>query len=53
MNLFVIKGITRAPLEEIIRGILPYVFLMLLGLIIVLVLPQTATWLPDAAGFGR
>jgi C4-dicarboxylate transporter DctM subunit len=53
MNLFVIKGIAHAPLDEIIRGILPYVLLMLLGLIIVLVLPQTAIWLPDVAGFGR
>jgi C4-dicarboxylate transporter DctM subunit len=49
----VIKGITHAPLEEIIRGILPYVLLMLVGLIVVLLLPQTATWLPYVAGFGR
>ena len=53
MNLFVIKGITNAPLGVIIRGILPYVLLMLLGLLIVLIFPQIALWLPDVAGFGR
>ena len=53
MNLFVIKGISGANLDVIIRGIFPYVLLMLLGLIIVMVVPQTATWLPKAAGFGR
>jgi C4-dicarboxylate transporter, DctM subunit len=53
MNLFVIKGIANAPLQEIISGILPYVLLMLLGLILVLIFPQTATWLPATAGFGR
>ncbi|MFV0384406.1 TRAP transporter large permease subunit [Paracoccus sp. (in: a-proteobacteria)] len=29
MNLFVIKGITDAPLGEVVRGALPYVMLML------------------------
>ena len=53
MNLFVIKGISGANLDLIIRGIFPYVILMLIGLIIVMVFPDTATWLPKAAGFGR
>ena len=53
MNLFVIKGISGAPMDQIIRGILPYVLLMALGLLIVLVFPQVATWLPNIAGFGR
>lgn len=53
MNLFVIKGIAKATMGEIIRGILPYVMLLLAGLVIVLLVPQTATWLPIVAGFGR
>jgi len=53
MNLFVIKGIADAPMAEIIRGIFPYVLLMLVGLVIVFAFPQTATWLPEFAGFGR
>ncbi len=53
MNLFVIKGIARAPLGEVIRGTMPYVMLLLLGLAIVFMLPGLATWLPAVAGFGR
>lgn len=53
MNLFVIKGITDAPLSEVVRGAFPYVLLMLLGLVILLFVPGLATWLPYSAGFGR
>jgi C4-dicarboxylate transporter DctM subunit len=53
MNLFVIKGISGAPIGEIIRGVIPYVGLMMLGLSIVLFFPQTALWLPAVSGFGR
>ncbi|MBK0326146.1 TRAP transporter large permease subunit [Rhodobacteraceae bacterium F11138] len=53
MNLFVIKGVTDAPLSEVVRGAFPYVLLMLLGLVILLFAPDLATWLPYKAGFGR
>ncbi|WP_424988116.1 TRAP transporter large permease [Microbulbifer sp. S227A] len=53
MNLFVIKGITDAPLSEIVRGAAPFVMLMILGLILLLAFPAIATWLPYTAGFGR
>ena len=53
MNLFVIKGIAKAPLSEIIHGALPYVFLMLLGLVILFLFPDLALWLPSTMGYGR
>ena len=53
MNLFVIKGITDAPLSEIIRGALPYVLLLIGGLFVVWLFPQLSLWLPQMAGFGR
>lgn len=53
MNLFVIKGITNAPLSEVVRGALPFVLLMLLSLAALIVWPGLATWLPDASGYGR
>jgi C4-dicarboxylate transporter DctM subunit len=53
MNLFVIKGITDAPLAEVVRGAAPYVILMLAGLALLLLLPGLAIWLPYSAGFGR
>ena len=53
MNLFVIKGITDAPLMEVVRGAAPFVALMLMGLIVLVAVPDLATWLPYSAGFGR
>jgi C4-dicarboxylate transporter DctM subunit len=53
MNLFVIKGIAKAPLGQVIAGSLPYVVLLMLGLAVVLLVPSLATFLPDLAGFGR
>jgi C4-dicarboxylate transporter DctM subunit len=53
MNLFVIKGITDAPLAEVMRGALPYVLLLILGLFIVWAFPPLALWIPATAGFGR
>ena len=52
MNLFVIKGITDAPLSEVVRGAAPYVLLMIGGLALLLAFPGLATWLPQSAGFG-
>ncbi len=52
MNLFVIKGIAKAPLSQVIKGAFPYAVLMLIGLVIVFACPALATWLPKAAGFG-
>jgi C4-dicarboxylate transporter, DctM subunit len=53
MNLFVIKGISDAPLSEVVRGALPYVILMIAGLALLILAPGLATWLPYSAGFGR
>ncbi|ASM74825.1 MULTISPECIES: TRAP transporter large permease [Roseobacteraceae] len=53
MNLFVIKGITNAPLGTIVRGAAPFVMIMIAGLALLIAMPELATWLPTAAGFGR
>lgn len=47
MNLFTIKAITRAPMNQIALGALPYVGLLILGLALVMVLPEIALWLPS------
>jgi len=53
MNLFVIKGISNAPLATIVRGAAPFVIIMIVGLALLIAVPELATWLPTAAGFGR
>jgi len=51
MNLFAIKAITRAPIGEIIMGVLPYVGLLILGLALVLFFPSIALWLPSTMSY--
>lgn len=48
MNLFTIKAVTHAPMGTIIRGAMPFVLLMTLGLVLVMLLPQLALWLPQS-----
>lgn len=49
MNLFTIKAITAAPMNQIALGALPYVGLLILGLVLVVVWPEIALWLPSHA----
>jgi C4-dicarboxylate transporter DctM subunit len=53
MNLFVIKGITDAPLADIMRGAAPYVLLLIVGLMVIWAFPELSLWLPRTAGFGQ
>ncbi len=53
MNLYVIKGNTQAHLAAIIRGVRPYVLIMLAGLAVVMMAPGIATWLPSSMAAGR
>jgi C4-dicarboxylate transporter DctM subunit len=46
MNLFTIKAITKAPMGHIVRGSAPYVALLVLGMVLVMIWPQLALWLP-------
>jgi C4-dicarboxylate transporter, DctM subunit len=51
MNLFAIKAITKAPIGEIIMGILPYVVLLVVGLGLAMAFPQIALWLPGTMAY--
>ena len=49
LNLYVINGIApQITLGEILRGSIPYVACMVLGILILCVFPGIATWLPTA-----
>ena len=49
LNIFVIKNIAPdIPLGAIIWGVLPFVVLMFVAVVVICVLPQIATALPDA-----
>lgn len=48
MNVFVIKGIARdVPLGRIYRGVMPFVAAQILLIILLVLFPEIATWLPS------
>jgi TRAP-type C4-dicarboxylate transport system permease large subunit len=48
LNLYVINGIVPdVPLPRILNGALPYALLMVLGILLLCIFPEIATWLPD------
>jgi C4-dicarboxylate transporter, DctM subunit len=52
MNLLVIKSITKAPLHEIDRAAIPYILMLILGILIIMAFPGIALWLPSTMGYG-
>ncbi len=51
LNLFVINTIVPgSKLEEVIKGVWPFIILMVLSLIVIYLFPSTATWLPSFMG---
>jgi C4-dicarboxylate transporter DctM subunit len=51
INVFVIKGIAKdVPLQTVFRGVMPYLYAMVVAAVILLIFPQLATWLPNLAG---
>jgi C4-dicarboxylate transporter DctM subunit len=46
LELFILKGIVKEDMATIARSTLPFIFMMLLTLLIMYFWPQLATWLP-------
>jgi tripartite ATP-independent transporter DctM subunit len=46
MVLFVIQGISGAALHEVARGTLPFMVLLLMGIVLMAIFPQLVLWLP-------
>ncbi|MEM7056962.1 MAG: TRAP transporter large permease subunit [Pseudomonadota bacterium] len=53
--LFYMKGVapSSVKMQEIYRGIIPFVLLQVTGMLLVLYLPQLALWLPIEAGLSK
>ena len=51
INLFVLAGVTKLPIETVYRGILPFVLTALVGISIMVAFPEIATWLPNLLGY--
>ncbi|MCC7166325.1 MAG: TRAP transporter large permease [Rhodospirillales bacterium] len=48
LNLYVLSSIARAPIDEVVRGIVPFIGLLLLLLGLVTYVPELSLWLPNA-----
>ena len=48
LNLFVLSSISAAPLGTVIRGILPFLVILLVALAVITCAPMLTLWLPDA-----
>jgi tripartite ATP-independent transporter DctM subunit len=46
INLFVVQGITKVPLHDVVIGIVPFVVSFLIGLAILIAFPQVSLFLP-------
>jgi TRAP-type C4-dicarboxylate transport system permease large subunit len=48
LNLYVLRGVApEVPLNVVLRGALPYVFIMMGFMVLLCFFPGIATWLPD------
>ncbi|MFT0549016.1 TRAP transporter large permease [Allopusillimonas ginsengisoli] len=47
LNLFVIQAIARTNLGVVARGVIPFIFIMLAGAVIVYFVPAVVTWIPN------
>ncbi|MFJ7953130.1 TRAP transporter large permease [Lysinibacillus sp. NPDC096418] len=47
LNLFVVSGIAKEKLGEVVKGVIPFIILMILFLALVVLIPQLSLWLPE------
>jgi TRAP-type C4-dicarboxylate transport system permease large subunit len=52
VNVYVIKGIAPdVPLEKIFKGIAPFLVALVIAIIVLILIPQIATFLPGFAAY--
>jgi len=47
LNLFVTSGITGESIKEVVKSVLPWFIVLLIGLILITYIPQISLWLPS------
>jgi C4-dicarboxylate transporter DctM subunit len=47
MNSYVVHGVTKVPLEEVFRGVMPFFLMMLACLVLLYAFPQISLFLPN------
>jgi TRAP-type C4-dicarboxylate transport system permease large subunit len=49
--LFIATSISGAPLKDIVRDTLPFLFWMVVSLVLITFIPELVLWLPKTAGY--
>ncbi|WP_436326989.1 TRAP transporter large permease [Brevibacterium sp. FAM 27836] len=52
LNLYVGAGIGKIKLEEVVRGIVPFLVCAIIALLLITYIPALSNWLPDLLGVG-
>jgi len=47
LNLFVASGITRLSIKEVVKAVIPWFFVIFVGLMFITYIPQISLWLPN------
>jgi len=43
---YIVSGVTKVPLEDVFRGIVPFIIMMMVAIVLLVVFPQIALFLP-------
>ncbi len=47
LNLYVVKGVANDSLENVMKGAIPYVLVLMVAVVIAVLFPSLSTWLPQ------
>jgi C4-dicarboxylate transporter DctM subunit len=47
LNLFVVSGVSNAPLGDAVRGVIPFLLVMIVGLMLIVLFPSLSLFLAD------
>ena len=50
LNLFVTSGFMKEKVENVLKGVIPYLITLAVGVVLIIVFPQISTWLPEKLG---
>ncbi|WP_126427799.1 TRAP transporter large permease [Brevibacillus marinus] len=50
LDLFIVQGISNISFDQLIRGILPFIFVLVVDLMLITYVPQLSMWLPALLG---
>jgi C4-dicarboxylate transporter DctM subunit len=50
MNLYVTMGVAESSLKEVVKGVWPFLLLLVIGLVLLMIIPDMSLWLTKFVG---